>query len=78
MVAPERYLPSAADEGWHSLKRPYSTVAVQQFASYYRGKYFCNSDGVFVLSILVDSGWNVGRINSSGREAERNRIKLLL
>ena len=34
-------LPSAADKGWHSTKRPYSTVAptVHQF---YRGKYpFC-------------------------------------
>ena len=27
------YLPSAADEGWHFLKRLYSTVVLQQFIS---------------------------------------------
>ena len=32
-------MPSAADEEWHSPKRPYSTVAVQQFGNFYRGKY---------------------------------------
>ena len=31
LVASGHCLPSAADEGWHSAKRPYSTVAVQQF-----------------------------------------------
>ena len=41
LVNSGHYLPSAADEGWHSPKSTYSTVAVQHF---YRSNYvpYCN------------------------------------
>ena len=32
LVASEHCLPTAADERWHSLRRPYSTVAVNSLS----------------------------------------------
>ena len=63
LIASGRYLPSAADEGSHSPKRPCSTVApiVSQF---YRGKYpFCNTFNFrytefLLLCLLLSPLWD--------------------
>ena len=77
VVMLESCMPSAADEGWHSPKRPYSTVAVNSLwvCTEVSFPFFCSTKtGLGVIHVTVVCMWGLCMSVQVIRELRRYQV----